>query len=425
MPSNFLTADTKFPQIDNNKSDKENLDTVVNYLFVLLEQLRYTLGNLDTENFNETALEEFVNIITEPIYFQLQDDEENIANLMVQADSFSTRLQDAENNVSTLTQTSTALASRLQSAEGNISNLSQTADSLTSQVQSLDGSVSTLSQTVSSLRLSVSNGGTSSTIQLLSNNVSISSQTITLTGYVTFTDLSTSGKTTIHGDNIMTGTLTASKLKGQTVSLLNSSGTTVGEMTLSGSTTGSYSVELASYAAMKIIANKSNSYGTSAVYITDGTWHIQIGGAASGVYCKGAFIPSNDDTYSLGISSIRWSDLYCGNSTIQTSDLQKKDVISYGLEAYDKFFSLCRPISYKFKTGHRTHIGFGAQHVEEALAEAGLSTEDFAGFVKTPKEDGSGFEYGLRYGEWTALNTWKIQQLESRLKKLEQLHETD
>ncbi len=234
MPSNLLTADTKFPQIDDNKSDKENLNNVVNYLYMLLEQLRYTLGNLDTENFNDTALEEFVNIITEPVYIQLKDDEENIANLMVQADSFSTRLQDAENNVSTLTQTSNALAIRIQDAEGTINNLSLTANSLTSQIASLDGSVSMLSQTVNGLSLSVKNNGTSSQITLLSNGIQLSSESISLTGYVTFSALSTPGETTIYGGNISTSSLKVSYLYGENVYFCDWSGNIAASFTLTG-----------------------------------------------------------------------------------------------------------------------------------------------------------------------------------------------
>lgn len=51
-----------------------------------------------------------------------------------------------------------------------------------------------------------------SKINQSAEKVSISAKKVDLSGYATFTDLSTSGKTTISGDNITTGTLDASKI---------------------------------------------------------------------------------------------------------------------------------------------------------------------------------------------------------------------
>ena len=51
-----------------------------------------------------------------------------------------------------------------------------------------------------------------SKINQSAEQVSISAKKVGLSGYATFTDLSTSGKTTISGDNITTGTLDASKI---------------------------------------------------------------------------------------------------------------------------------------------------------------------------------------------------------------------
>ena len=52
----------------------------------------------------------------------------------------------------------------------------------------------------------------SSTINQTAQSVKISATKLDLKGYATFSDLSTSGKTTISGDNITTGTLDASKI---------------------------------------------------------------------------------------------------------------------------------------------------------------------------------------------------------------------
>ena len=215
MPSNLLTADTTFPTLTQEQSTDEKFEKITSYLYMLLEQLRYSTGNLDKENFNDAGLEEIANIITEPVYVQLKDDEANIAALTVTAAGLGARLSDAEGNITQLTATTTSLTSRISDAEGNISSLTQTVNGMT---------------------LSVTNGSSSSTIRLLANGVQLSSQSISFSGMVSFTDLSTSGWTTINGDNITTGTIEAIDIYGCTIegstfkSVLKANGTVGGEI---------------------------------------------------------------------------------------------------------------------------------------------------------------------------------------------------
>jgi hypothetical protein len=127
-----------------------------------------------------------------------------------------TRISSAEGNISTLQQTASSLSSKIASAEGNISTLQQTASSLSIRLTSAEGSIASISATVGNLNLYVSNGSTSSTLSLRAGSTVLSSANITFTGAVTFTSmneaLSTPGATTINGANIMTGTISSSKL---------------------------------------------------------------------------------------------------------------------------------------------------------------------------------------------------------------------
>lgn len=236
MPSNLLNADISFPQFTEEQSDAEKIEKITSYLFMLLEQLRYSMSNLDKENFNDAGFDEIANIITEPVYIQLADDDQRITALQVTAQGLSGRISDAEGNISSLTATATSLTSRITSAEGSISTLQQTATSLTSRISDAEGNISTLSQTVNGLTLSVSNGSSSSTIKLLANGVQLSSQSISFSGMVTFTDLETSGWTTINGDNITTGTIEAIDIYGCNIegstfrSILDSAGGIGGEI---------------------------------------------------------------------------------------------------------------------------------------------------------------------------------------------------
>lgn len=259
MPSSLQTLDTAFPKIDDHQTTEENFNQVVNYLYMLLENLRYTLGNLGEDNFNDTELDSIAKLIQEPIWARIADDEGNIHTLNVTAEnllsqvsdldgnisalqqtaetlssrittadgnissltqtanSLSSKISDAEGNISSLSQTVNGLSSKISTAEGNISSLQQTASSLSSKVSNVEGSVSTLTQTVNGFSLSVSNGTSSSTIKLMSGSTVISSKSISFSGMVTFSDLSKKGSTTINGSNITTGTINACNINGVNV----------------------------------------------------------------------------------------------------------------------------------------------------------------------------------------------------------------
>lgn len=77
--------------------------------------------------------------------------------------------------------------------------------------EDLEGQISSLSVKLDSITLSVNNGSTSSTISLKAGGVTISSETISMSGLVTYSGLS-GGTTTIDGACIKTGTIDADRL---------------------------------------------------------------------------------------------------------------------------------------------------------------------------------------------------------------------
>ena len=80
MPNNIMMADVNFPDL-SGKSQKEQISTITNYLFMLLEQLRYVLNNLGISNFNESELDGMQKQFTGPIQIQVTDMEGNISTL--------------------------------------------------------------------------------------------------------------------------------------------------------------------------------------------------------------------------------------------------------------------------------------------------------------------------------------------------------
>ena len=130
--------------------------------------------------------------------------------------------------------------------------------------------------------------------------------------------------------------------------------------------------------------------------------------------------------------------LGASGSTAITSDRNmKKDIVDVD-DKYIDFFDRLRPITYKYNVGHRDHIGFIAQEVEEALTASGLTTEQFAGLVieqdvtLNPNHDSSLSDeenaanethydtlYSLRYEEFISLLVKKVQNLQTQINELE------
>lgn len=142
---------------------------------------------------------------------------------------------------------------------------------------------------------------------------------------------------------------------------------------------------------------------------------------------------------SLGSGNYRFSQLYVTSSSISTSDKNYKDDIKSLTDKHLQFFMKLQPVSFLFKDGTsgRTHIGFIAQDVEQAMSECDLTDLDFAGFCKDQKIDSKlvdgeevnepildengnpEYIYSLRYEEFIALNTYVIQELWKRVDAVE------
>lgn len=91
---------------------------------------------------------------------------------------------------------------------GGLASLELTVDGLRTEVSGkLDGeeAQTLIDQSLKSISLSASTAGTTSTLTIKAGDVTLSSASITFTGFVTFSDLSSTGKTTINGGNITTG----------------------------------------------------------------------------------------------------------------------------------------------------------------------------------------------------------------------------
>ena len=157
------------------------------------------------------------------------------------------------------------------------------------------------------------------------------------------------------------------------------------------------------------------SYSATLYLNTSGSGGVQLG--------TNLFAPRADNTTSCGSGGFRWSVVYAGSGTINTSDEKTKkfretdETIAFAeKEAALEIKKSIRAFQFKDaladKEGNaRFHIGVGAQTVVRILSDNGLNPDDYA-FVTLEQwpteydENGvvireSGSLYGIRYEELT------------------------
>jgi len=285
-----------------------------------------------------------------------------------------------------------------------------------------------LQQKVDSFTLSVTNGEDSSTIQLRAGATVISSQTIRFTGDVVFESDLANGNTTISGDCITTGAISAEFLKlGGEMTLYESLDDDAGKLgtfgyvygKLYGSTyegcgifaTSDTLVLCGAEDDVLIVAANDVGIVSGDNINLDATGYVQI---------LGEYLIPKVDCYSYcGSYSHQWyqgyfDTIYVGADPILLSDSRQKENVSYELSQYLAIFDQLKPCSYKFIKGERTHLGMIAQEVESAAENAGVTLDHFAAVCIDKEND----VYGLRYGEFVPLLIAKVQQLDAELRAL-------
>ena len=225
---------------------------------------------------------------------------------------------------------------------------------------------------------------------------------------------------TVTADYVEALEIAAATLRGRTIYIQNNSGSSVGYISTSSADSGGSAIDINSYGAGRFVASGNLHFsgrGTVLELVSN-----YIG-------CGRTLRPASTSC-DLGTSGWLWGDIYATNGTINTSDRNRKTDISYDMSRYEAMFDALKPANFKMidGTSGRTHTGFISQDIEDALAPCGLTSIDFATFIKSPKVDEDGkviegeYVYGLRYDELIALMVAQIQSLKKRVADLEVAH---
>ena len=214
------TLDTlQMPRIDAGAVGGSEAKKLARHLYQVEEQLRYVLANLDEDNLSaglKSRIEsggmssELLQTL-DAVTLRISGQDDALAELRVSLSGVAVTVQEQGGAISTLGQTADGIAQqvaddRIQAA----SALQQTADSITAAVAATYSTKEELSttveQTVSHLRISVQNGAAASTLTLKAGETELCSETITMSGVVTFSGLS-DGTTEVNGSCLRTGVI--------------------------------------------------------------------------------------------------------------------------------------------------------------------------------------------------------------------------
>ena len=411
-------------------SSEQALKTVSNHLRKMQEELEYRLSVLDSSNINEIDANE-TNIFTngQNINNVLADQNGNMSALTQTVNGLSTQVSDQAGNISTLQQTAQGLSTTVSNQAGDISALQQTAQGLTSTVSNQSGEISSLQQTASSLSSTVASQGNSiSALQQTDSQLSASvsnlssglSSTLKLDAKGFYITDQNGNIVSIQGGQIAADTVVVSSLYGSTV-YLKYGDTIIGELDISYTTSGFGVAIVTRYGGIQL-----SSAGNVSIVPGGSSYYVGIGSGGKYVSIQSDLQPSSS-IYSCGTSNYPWSAVYASSGEIITSDREKKNSIDYDMTAYEKLFDGLKPCSFKLNDGTsgRRHVGMIAQDVEAAMEAAGLSTKDFAGFVKAPRKDEDGniiegeYDLFLRYDDFAGMCIAEIQKLKARVAELE------
>lgn len=324
-------------------------------------------------------------------------------------------------------------------------------NTLSSHGSTLNSHTSSISSLGNEITLKVSKGDVASTINQTAQSVKIEASKINLTGYATFSNLQTSGQTSIHGANIQTGTINADRLSVTSLSAINSNLGAVTAGSISGTSinigSGNFTVNTSGVVVAKSITttgthggttngtvNANAGYHTGASTFTSTSGNFSngtLGGSgysASGSNASfsgrvvtlsgfstaytsylGSILP-NADTNTLGNFSTRWNKFFCQYPVDVSSDIRLKENF---VDVHDDFnnFIYSLPIgTYNFKNDNIPQIGVNANFVD------GMLPSEYTKYLITKGDNGY---YSANYVALVPMLVKVVQSQNTRLIDLE------
>jgi len=318
MPSNLSFLDTNFPSFTDEDSTEKKINTIQDYLYMTVESLRYALSHLNEGNMEQNFADTIIkgNGSLAKLEKVVGDHTASITALVEVTGDQSESIAQLNLNVSENTASIVSHAEVITEHGESISEISQEVDSQSSKISlvvSTSGSTNTVN--TASIVAAVNNAGSS--IKINADKIDISGSVKFLTpddvgasgsttidggristGSISFNRLNSStqttinnastnasnavetansadgkasgiltnwgyvyqGETYINGEMLLTGSVTASKIRGGTVYLIDENENEAGIISITNATSGNFAIDLYSDAALRFRANSGNIF---------------------------------------------------------------------------------------------------------------------------------------------------------------------
>jgi hypothetical protein len=265
-------------------------------------------------------------------------------------------------------------------------------------------------------------------------DVSLNGITLSYTGTTNGATLSlTKSGVNISGE-FKVGSIDASQI---TVSNLNASNIVAGYLSadrISGGTIDANDIAVTNINASSITTGTLNANEVTLGYDNTGFFYAQGDDGTSTTYGSKMYAGGNAIFVSTGGVKIyggQWmyfssSNIVTSKTITQGSDRDIKKGIEYlNDKRFDHLFDNLKAATYEMRSapGPR-HVGMIAQDVEQAMNDAGIAENEFAGLLKLPhrpenEQDKKQWDYYLGYDEFIPMLIDQVQRMKKRLDELE------
>ena len=133
----WLNIENSFPTFLDGESPQQQIKKLQDYMFKLTDQLKYSLQNLDTSNWNKAALDKFT--------------EDTASGMLQEVKQFASELTRVQSQAVELSGRISGLGNRLTSSEEEITYLQRQMEQSKEDVQQLQENVAGMQQRVSEL----------------------------------------------------------------------------------------------------------------------------------------------------------------------------------------------------------------------------------------------------------------------------------
>lgn len=125
MPHAWALVDNSFPTFTEDDSPQDQIMALVDYMMILTEALKYQLENLDTNNWNTTALDNFQVDMTKDVSEQMSSIAKQLTFVTNEVAAVKIRLSALEGRAAQTETDIAYLEARQEEMEGDIAELQE------------------------------------------------------------------------------------------------------------------------------------------------------------------------------------------------------------------------------------------------------------------------------------------------------------